>query len=218
MTVTSDLRNMLQDPKLKRFVGVIILCMAAMATLLSLGFVGVAFATDNWKHVAVNRPRLSKMAETQNDTKLNHKLSHDYRYFDRVEGIFRVCFPMAEKPKRVNDDIYLSPLQEWCANIDYFMHLITNEGGSMATFFRPEKMTYYAAVWINLARSTIGAFGMYFACMGIACVVGLNGCWTMSENKLFWTSISMMFALVFGLAGMGLFHATDFFEKNKVRK
>ena len=55
-------------------------------------------------------------------------------YFDRVKGIFRVCFPFAERPKQSsqspgagggNDDpklrFYLNPVDEWCTNINYYL-------------------------------------------------------------------------------------------------
>ena len=91
--VTSDILSMLHNPKIRRFFGVVTLCVAAIATLLALGFVGVSFATDNWKHISVNRNKLAQIVKEQNNTKLDDEFAQDYRYFDRVEGIFRVCFP-----------------------------------------------------------------------------------------------------------------------------
>ena len=199
------------DPKLRRFLGVITLCMAAMTTLLSLGFVGISFATDNWKHISVNRPHLKLILDEKNLTEsANFDLEKDHKYFDRVEGLFRVCFPMIEKPKKQQDDkIYLSPfLSEWCVNIEYFMEDFW--AGDM------DKMTYFGNVYLNLARATIGAFITYFAIMGLTSVMGLMGCYQMSEAKLIWTASLMLFAFFFGAAGMGLFHATDFFERHKV--
>ena len=38
----------------------------------------------------------------------------------------------------------------------------------------------------------------------------------MSSTKLIATSISLLFAFVFGVSGMGLFHAAHFYEVNKV--
>ena len=207
--VTSDILSMLHNPKIRRFFGVVTLCVAAIATLLALGFVGVSFATDNWKHISVNRNKLAQIVKEQNNTKLDDEFAQDYRYFDRVEGIFRVCFPMAEKPARINDDIYLSPVvQEWCSNIDYEM--ILNHG------FLPDKLTSNGKVWINLARATIASFIVYFALMGVACVVGLAGCWSMSSGKLRATSVLTAFAFIFATSGMGLFHATNFYERNMV--
>ena len=108
----SEFCTMFMDPKLRKLLGVASLCMAAIVTLMAFAMTGIAFSTDNWKHISVNRGLLQKIMsqETNFTEKDRDDLAQDFRYFDRVEGIFRVCFPMAEKP-RVNDDIYLSPLQ-----------------------------------------------------------------------------------------------------------
>ena len=62
----------------------------------------------------------------------------------------------------------------------------------------------------------MASYILYFAAMGVACSVGLFGCWGMSSTKLIATSISLLFAFVFGVSGMGLFHAAHFYETNKV--
>ena len=63
----------------------------------------------------------------------NNVLFLDFRYFDRVRGIFRICFPHGEKPQ-VRDygaaprsrspRLYLNPIDEWCTNIDYYMQIL----------------------------------------------------------------------------------------------
>ena len=210
--VTSDILSLMHNPKIRKFFGVVTLCVAAIATLLALGFVGVSFATDNWKHISVNRIKLEKIVKSnetlKNDTKLDSEFAQDYRYFDRVEGLFRVCFPMAEKPA-IKPDIYLSPVvQEWCSTKDFDMAFYKG--------FLPDKLTSNGKVWIMLVRATIAAFVSYFALMGVACVVGLAGCWSMSSGRLRATSILMVFAFMFATAAMGLFHATNFYERNMV--
>lgn len=215
----SDLKTMLVDPNFRRYLGVMSLCMASISTLLALGFVGISFATDNWKHISVNRGNLKRILLT-NESSTNVTFDFDeqdfktnLRYFDRVEGLFRICFPMAEKPQRNNDhDIYLSPiLSEWCTNIEYYVHLIMEDG------LVPDKMTTNGKVWIHIARSVIASFCLYFATMAVACFIGLIGCYQMSDNKLIWTGSLMMIAFFVGAAGMGMFHCADFYEKYKVR-
>ena len=73
-----------------------------------------------------------------------------------------------------------------------------------------------ATIWLHLARASVASYILYFAAMGVACSVGLFGCWGMSSTKLIATSISLLFAFVFGVSGMGLFHAAHFYETNKV--
>lgn len=73
-----------------------------------------------------------------------------------------------------------------------------------------------ATIWLHLARASVASYILYFAAMGVGCAVGLFGCWGMSSTKLIATSISLLFAFVFGVSGMGLFHAAHFYEVNKV--
>lgn len=192
--------------------------MASISTLVSLGLVGLSFATDNWKHISVNRGNLNKVINSTNIASnsshdVNHQdLHNEPRYFDRVEGLFRVCFPMAEKPQRHDHDIYLSPLMsEWCTNIEYYVHLIMEDG------LVPDKMTINGKIWIHLARSVIASFCLYFAFMAVACFIGLMGCYQMSDTKVIWTASLMMIAFFMGTAGMGLYHAADHYERYKVR-
>ena len=112
--------------RVRRFLAVNTLCIAAMSTLIGLSLVGIGFSTDNWKHISVNRIGVLTLL---NASKLenNQDFFFDHRYFDRVEGMFRVCFPMGEKPRKRDDHslLYLNTLQEWCTNIDYYMEHLT---------------------------------------------------------------------------------------------
>ena len=40
------------------------LCTAAVATLVSVALVGIAFSTDNWLHITVDRTRLEPYAKS----------------------------------------------------------------------------------------------------------------------------------------------------------
>jgi hypothetical protein len=63
---------------------VVTLCVATIIALFSVAFVGVAFSTDNWTHVSVDRRHIAeKSAEfgIGDDT-----FETDFRYFDRVQG------------------------------------------------------------------------------------------------------------------------------------
>lgn len=60
-------------------------------------------------------------------------------YFDRVRGLFRVCFPShKDRPKAVR--LYLNPVELWCYNIDYYMNIL--EHGLV-----PDKITDSGAAW-----------------------------------------------------------------------
>ena len=91
------------------------LCVAAIATLVSVAFVGIAFSTDNWLNITVDRENIQQYAETTTGNKnlmWKLRLKSDIRYFDRVRGIFRVCFPHEEKPepRMVHLDVPAPPL------------------------------------------------------------------------------------------------------------
>ena len=83
---------MVDSTPFKSLCGVATLCAAAIFSLFAVAFVGIAFATDNWQHVTVNRNNLQVTVNTENDTKLNEEFYTDVRYFDRVEGLFRYGF------------------------------------------------------------------------------------------------------------------------------
>ena len=78
------------------------LCVAAIATLVSVAFVGIAFSTDNWLNITVDRENIKQFADTtEGNENLMWKLrlKSDIRYFDRVRGVFRVCFPHETRPE-----------------------------------------------------------------------------------------------------------------------
>ena len=112
--------------RVRRFLAVNTLCIAAMSTLIGLSLVGIGFSTDNWKHISVDRIGVLTTLNASN-LETDQDFFFDHRYFDRVEGMFRVCFPMEEKPRKRDDVsyLYLNTLQEWCTNIDYYMEDLT---------------------------------------------------------------------------------------------
>jgi hypothetical protein len=180
--------------------------MAALCHLVSVAFVGISFSTDNWKHVSVNRGQLLNMADEESDAKFSEVIRDDWRYFDRVEGLYRMCFPMVEKPKMAS--LYLNPVDEWCTSIN-FTPLYEND-------FIPDHMTWNGQVWIHTARATIAVFILFFIFAAFATVVGLWGCWSVSTDKLIATAILMLFAFLWGTSGMVLFHVSHFYELHKV--
>jgi len=203
------------------------LCLAAVATMMSVAFVGIAFSTDNWLHVTVDRPRLEDYARSSMGTEaMREALKTDTRYFDRVRGIFRICFPHGDKPEPVvradsvvvkqrplragtNPSLYLNPIDEWCTNIDYYMQVLDHG-------LLPEQLTRDGQVWFHFARTSVAAFCLYFMFAAIACVTGLMGCWKASGDHLISTASLMLLASLFGSAGMGFWHGAHFYEVEKV--
>ncbi len=60
------------------------LCVAAITTLVSAALVGIAFSTDNWTHISVDRIQLGERLAQLNIA--DEEFQSDYRYFDRVQG------------------------------------------------------------------------------------------------------------------------------------
>ena len=76
----------------------------SIATILSVTGVAclaIAFSTDNWSEIRVNRnlTRERLLSESNSDpAELPTEFDTDFRYFSRDEGLFRVCF-VNKKPK-----------------------------------------------------------------------------------------------------------------------
>ena len=224
------------------------LCVAAIATLVSVAFVGIAFSTDNWLNISVDRDNIQEFAHTtEGNENLMWKLrmKSDIRYFDRVRGVFRVCFPHKDKPeprmvsadvpppppsilvkpeewkeqsqpltsttdrRLPNPSLYLNPVDEWCTNIDYYMHLVTSE-------FLPPHLTYDGKIWFHFARTSVACFCLYFMFSAFGCVSGLLGCWKASGDHLISTAILMLLATLSAAAGMGFWHGAQFYEEQRV--
>jgi len=192
------------------------LCTAAVATLVSVALVGIAFSTDNWLHITVDRTRLEPYAKS--DEFMREGMKTDTRYFDRVRGIFRICFPHGEKPQ-VRDygatprsrspRLYLNPIDEWCTSIDYYMQILDHG-------LLPEQLTRDGQVWFHFARTAVASFCLYFMFSAVACCTGLMGCWKASGDHLISTATLMLLASLCGAAGMGFWHGAHFYEMEKV--
>ena len=150
---------------------VITLCVATITCLISVAFMGIAFSTDNWLHISVDRGRLLSSDRILSRTNINEDtLKNDPKYFDRVQGIFRTCFPYSDRPnwttsnaKIINDHrrklldaqvfLYLNPIDEWCMNVNYYLSEFFSDG-----LFAPKGWSRDAQVWVHFARMTITSF------------------------------------------------------------
>ena len=184
----------------RNYLGIVYLCLATFTSILALGFFGAAFATDHWKHISVNRIKLEYLIkESKDPMDIKFEFNNENIYYDRVEGLFKVCFPNAEKPNGIPQNVW----GQSCVtkNFGWKLNYKPNSGGK---------------AWAALNSLTIIAFGFYFVFSGAALVMGMAGCGGVSKQKYGFTSILMGLAFVPGLIGMGLFHATNFYERNMV--
>uniref|UniRef100_A0A182TC95 Uncharacterized protein n=1 Tax=Anopheles maculatus TaxID=74869 RepID=A0A182TC95_9DIPT len=104
--------------------------------------------------------------------------------------------------------IYLSPVETHCSNIDYFP---ANEEHKESDSFTDDIMTR-----LHLARSVIAAFILSFVVIFCAFWTGLSGCWKRSAGAITATAILMLTACLLAAGAMGLWHTVEFFEKEKV--
>ena len=208
------------SPTSRNHFGVGCLCFATFTSILALGFFVTAFATDHWKHISVNRIKLDYLIKKCNDP-MDERFGfvNEHKYYDRVEGLFQVCFPNAEKPDGIPQNIFGKSCVFKSFGWDY---------GRKPNF---EQLST-GQEWTAMNLLTIITFGFYFVFMGVALVMGMIGCVLYkpplynscggvskpeySKPKYRCTSILMGIAIVPALLGMGFFHATNFYERNMV--
>ncbi len=133
----------------------------------------LAVSTDRWTLVTVDREGIGREVGPE----ALPDLREDYRYSDRSRGLFRVCFPLQEWQEEGEREgerrlsvvgssesgLRLSWAEEWCRDIDYQVGLLV-----------PHKVTAHAEAWYHVARSSVAAFVLYFACMAVGCTMGLR--------------------------------------------
>lgn len=72
------------------------LSIATIISVIAVACLAIAFSTDNWYEIRINR-NLTKERLTELN-QLTDEFETDLRYFSRDEGLFRVCF-LNKKPK-----------------------------------------------------------------------------------------------------------------------
>ena len=196
-----------KELKNRNYFGIGCLCFATYTAILALVLFGTAFATDHWKHTSVNRIKLEYLMKKSKAFDLNHDFYSENSYYDRVEGLFLVCFPNAEKP---NDDYFLKNI--------FGQPCVFKEFGLKLNF----KSLSTEEAWAAMNLLTIIFFGSYFVFVFVALVMGMIGVYGVSKPKDYskqkyrCSSILMGLAIVPALIGMGFFHATSFYERNMV--
>lgn len=99
----------------------------SIATILSVTGVAclaIAFSTDNWTEIRVNRnlTRERLISESGESGELPAEFDTDYRYFSRDEGLFRVCF-VHKKPKECKLIIvFLSQIKSYLFEISFLIN------------------------------------------------------------------------------------------------
>ncbi len=61
------------------------LSLGSICALTSAALVGIAFSTDNWRHISVDRDDIQRQTGPNDVLNVSWALKEDHRYFDRVQ-------------------------------------------------------------------------------------------------------------------------------------
>jgi len=192
------------------FCSAVTLAFATIFSLVAAALLAIAFSTDNWITINVNRNELKQGDISEQD------LKQSPLYFTRTRGLFRECY-LGEK---LDDDpantqvplaglveVYMSPVETWCRNVDYY---IPDENDVTKTFNK-EQMTR-----IHMMRAMIALFIVGFFFMFVSFTAGIRGCWKTSPSNITASAILMLIACLFHAGGMGLWHGVEHWEGEKI--
>lgn len=183
------------------------LSLATISAIISVSLLSIAFSTDNWLSYDVKRNNIQSYAAKHSDSQaLLDSINSKYFYYTRTRGLFRICYPK-ERPPQSSVEIYLSPVETHCSNIDYFPN--NNDD-------KPPTSNDDSTARLHLARSCIALFILSFLAVFCAFWTGLSGCWKRSAGSITATAILMLMACLLAAGAMGLWHTVEFFEKEKV--
>jgi len=180
------------------------LSLATIAAVVSVALLAIAFSTDNWSRITIDRLKLEPLA-TRGDGLLQGELDTNILYFSRTKGLFRICFEDKKVPKGV--ETYRSPVETICTNIDYY---IPDDKGATKNF------SEYAMARLHMGRAMIALFIVSFFFDFIAFWTGVVGCWRRGAGNITSTAILMLLACLFSAGGMGLWHGVEFYENEKL--
>ncbi|XP_037093902.1 voltage-dependent calcium channel gamma-5 subunit-like isoform X1 [Pollicipes pollicipes] len=187
----------------------ITLSLATVAGVVAVTLLGIAFGTDNWVYIRVDRKQIQEdMASGVGTLSAadQERFESEAIYRSRTQGLFRTCFPES-RPKGV--DLYLSPVETYCENINYY---IPDEENLTKTFSE-ELMAR-----LHMARSMIALFIVAFFFIFVAFWTGVVGCWRRSAGNIGTTAALMLFACLFSAGAMGLWHGVQYFEQKKLNE
>ncbi|XP_030760697.1 uncharacterized protein LOC115885813 isoform X1 [Sitophilus oryzae] len=182
------------------------LSLATITSIIAVALLAIAFATDNWLYIEVKRTNiqnfLSRNSDIQSQTLLD-AVNSKYYYYTRTKGLFRTCFPK-ERPPTVK--LYLSPVETYCTNINYYIPDENNE---------TKDFTDDAWTRLHMGRSMIALFIISFFSVFAAFCTGVTGCWRRSPGNITATAILMLLACLLSAGAMGLWHGVEYYEKEK---
>jgi len=207
------------------FCSAVTLCFASIFSLAAAALLAIAFSTDNWQVISVSE-RLNA-AETDPGQSLQQKrliiaaemnltaleIEQSPLYYTRTRGLFRECYPgQKEKAPFPKDkeqriiELYMSPVETWCRNINYF---IPEEG--QTNKFKAAQM-----IKIHMSRAMIAPFIVAFFFMFVSFTTGIVGCWRTSPSNIQASAVLMLLACLLSGGAMGLWHGCEYYETEKI--
>jgi len=200
------------------FCSAVTLAFATFASLAAVALLAIAFSTDNWLTIRVQRDTLK--AEDMIDKLRKHRgkdldemekeILESPLYYTRTRGLFRECYPgqKSEGPKGSYLNLYMSPVETWCRNLDYYIP----DEKDITKSLDAEQMTR-----IHMNRAMVALFIVGFFFMFVSFTAGVRGCWKTSPSNITASAILMLIACLFSAGGMGLWHGVEHWERNKIR-
>ncbi|XP_053607785.1 uncharacterized protein LOC128673747 isoform X2 [Plodia interpunctella] len=183
------------------------LSIATITAIVAAALMAIAFSTDNWVFIEVKRSKIIEeyaAKSTAGNSQVLENLNNKYYFYTRTRGLFRICYPK-ERPPTV--EIYLSPVETHCSNVDYFIPDENNETKGLSDD---------AMNRLHMARSTVALFIVAFLSLFIAFWTGVVGCWKRSPGNITATAILMLVTCLLAAGAMALWHGVEFYEREKV--
>merc|ERR1712045_62199 len=187
------------------FCSAVTLAFATIFSLVAAALLAIAFSTDNWITINVNRKDLTV------------KDDQSPLYYTRTRGLFRECYlgeKLDEKPEETGVplpglvEVYMSPVETWCRNVDYYIP----DKNDVTKTFNKEEMTR-----VHMMRAMIALFIVGFFFMFVSFTAGIRGCWKTSPSNITASAILMLIACLFHAGGMGLWHGVEHWENEKIK-
>lgn len=181
------------------------LSLATISAIISTVLLAIAFSTDNWVYVKVERSNIQEYAQKKGQQEqLIEQMNTKYYYYTRTKGLFRICYP---KERPITVETYLSPVETHCMNIDYYVPDTEN----VTKGFSDD-----ALARLHMGRSVIVIFIVAFFVIFIAFWTGVAGCWRRSPGNITATAILMLLACLLSAGAMGFWHGVEYYERERV--
>merc|ERR1712045_353282 len=145
------------------FCSAVTLAFATIFSLVAAALLAIAFSTDNWITITVDRDLLkgktASLAAGWNkaEAEVETLVDQSPLFFTRTRGLFRECF-LGERSEDVEKtsaplkglvELYMSPVETWCLNLDYYIP----DQNDVTKLLNQEQMTR-----VHMMRAMIALF------------------------------------------------------------